>query len=312
MRSITRFLLGSLPVTVAAAVVLTLGALTALPAAANQEETMLRITVEPTTTQVNTAMTPAVVVDVDNSAGIPVNSFNGPVTLSIVAGSNSSEPAPTGNTVNANKGVATFSDLTFSQPDFNVTLQADVAVVSPPLTSNPSDPFDIVGQGQEVVKVLCQPGQTCQTGTLSSNGTSGSAVAGAAQSSDVLAATAGTQPILSCTSTFLGGGVLTFTVKDRPKTITLMLDKDKVLQNQPPGSTHFTVCWGSATSFTTADGTTSAFNSANNEFEGLVANCPLPPGSLPSSPCIASQNKTGAGVEVATISVPPGDGHITW
>ena len=60
MRSITRFLLGSLPVTVSAAVVLTLGALTALPAAANQEETMLVITVQPTTTQVNTAMTPAV------------------------------------------------------------------------------------------------------------------------------------------------------------------------------------------------------------------------------------------------------------
>jgi len=35
MRSITRFLLGSLPVTVAAAVVLMLAALTALPAAAN-------------------------------------------------------------------------------------------------------------------------------------------------------------------------------------------------------------------------------------------------------------------------------------
>ena len=306
MRSITRFLLGSLPVTVSAAVVLTLAALTALPAAANQEETMLRITVEPTTTQANTAMTPAVVVDVDNSAGIPVNSFNGPVTLSIVAGSNSSEPAPTGNTVNANKGVATFSDLTFSAADFHVQLQASAPEVN--LTSAPPNPqFDIVTQA-----VQCQPGQTCQTGTVSDAGTSGFAVAGAASTSDVLAATGGGFPALSCTSSFLGGGVLTFTATNRSKTITIMLPKNLVQQNQPPGSSHFNICWGSATSFTTADGTTSAFNSANNEFEGLVANCPLPPGSLPSSPCIASQNKTGAGVEVATISVPPGDGHITW
>ena len=308
MPSTMRFLLGSLPVTVAAAVVLTLAAPTALPAAANMEETMVVITVQPTMTQENTAMTPAVVVDVDNSSGVPVNSFGGPVTLSIVpgTGTNPNEPAPTGNTVFAQKGVATFSHLTFSQGDFHVQLQADVPEVS--LTSAASDPFDIVGQ-----EVQCQPGQGCQTGTVSSNGTSGFAVAGAAQSSDVLAATGGGFPTLSCTSTFLGGGVLTFTVTNRSKTITLMLDKDLVQQNVPPGSSHFTVCWGSANPFTTADGSTSLQNPNNgNEFEGLVANCPLPPGSLPSSPCIASQNKTGAGVEVATISVPPGDGHITW
>jgi hypothetical protein len=307
MRSVMRLLLGVMPVTVAAAVVLMFAATTALPAAANQEETMLVITVQPTTTQVNTAMTPAVVVHVDNSAGVPVNSFGGPVTLSYVPGSSTipNPPPPTGNTVNAKKGVATFSGLTFSAAG-GFELQASAPEVN--LTSAPSVQFSIVTQA-----VQCQPGQPCQTGTVSDAGTSGFAVASAGSGSDVLTATGGGFPTLSCTSMFLGGGVLTFTVTNRSKTITLMLDKDLVLQNVPPGSSHFTICWGSANPFTTADGSTSLPNPKNgNEFEGLVAKCPLPPGSLPSSPCIASQNKTGAGVEVATISVPPGDGHITW
>ena len=300
MRSITRFLLGSLPVTVAAAVVLTLGALTALPAAANQEETMLVFTVPPSTTQVNTAMTPAVVVDVDNSAGVPVNSFGGPVTLSYVPGSATIQnpPPPAGNTVNAKKGVATFSDLTFSAAG-GFELQASAPEVN--LTSGPSVQFSIVTQA-----VQCQPGQTCQTGTVSDAGTSGFAAAGAGSATDVLTATGGGFPKLSCT---VLGGVLTFTSTNLSMTITLNLDKNLAQQNQPPGSSHFNICWGSSKQFTTADGTQSKFNSANGEFEGLLPNCA---GGGPS-PCILSQNKTGSGVEVTTISAPPGgDPHPTF
>jgi hypothetical protein len=303
MRSITRFLLDSLPVTVATAVVLMLAALTALPAAANQEETMLVITVQPTTTQVNTTMTPAVVVDVDNSAGVPVNSFGGPVTLSYVPGSATIQnpPPPTGNTVNAKKGVATFSDVTFSAAG-GFELQASAPEVN--LTSGPSVQFSIVTQA-----VQCQPGQACQTETVSDAGTSGFAAAGAGSASDVLTATGGGFPTLSCTSI---GGVLTFTVTNRSKTITVMLAKNLTEQGPGPGSSHFNICWGSATPFTTADGGTSAFNMANNEYEGLLPNCPIPVRVPVSSPCIASQNKTMAGMEVTTVPTPPGDGHITY
>ena len=64
MRSAIRFLLGSVTVTVAAAVVLMLAAPAAL---ANTCELTLVFAVQPTTTQVQTAMTPAVVVDVEDS-----------------------------------------------------------------------------------------------------------------------------------------------------------------------------------------------------------------------------------------------------
>jgi len=299
MRSTMRFLPGSLLVTVAAVVVLTFAGPVAL---ANSTPGTLTFTVQPTTSQVGTVM--SVVVEDLDSTGSPIGSFNGAVILSCVAGTTVlSACPPTGSTVNARKGIATFS-LTFNAVGFEFQLQASGQGAT---TSNASSQFDIVTQ-----LVHCQQGKACQTETVSSAGTSGFAAAGTASTSDVLAATGGGFPALSCTSSFLGGGVLTFTATNRSKTITIMLPKNLVQQNQPPGSSHFNICWGSATSFTTADGTTSAFNSANNEFEGLVANCPLPPGSLPSSPCIASQNKTGAGVEVATISVPPGDGHITW
>jgi hypothetical protein len=260
------------------------------------------ITVQPTTTQVNTAMTPAVVVDVDNSAGVPVNSFGGPVTLSYVPGSATIQnpPPPAGNTVNAKKGVATFSDLTFSAAG-GFELQASAPEVN--LTSGPSVQFSIVTQA-----VQCQPGQTCHTGTVSDAGTSGFAAAGAGSATDVLTATGGGFPTLSCTSI---GGVLTFTVTNRSKTITVMLAKNLV-QQIGPGASHFNICWGSATPFTTADGGTSAFNLTNNEYEGLLPYCPNPVPVPVSSPCIASQNKTNAGVEVTTVPTPPGDGHITY
>jgi len=297
MRSTTRFLLGSLSVTVATAGVL----FTAPVARAGVTPGTLMFTVPPVTTQVGTVMS-VVVTDMDSSGHV-ISNFNKQVTLTYAVNL-ANAPLPQGNTATASNGVATFS-LTFSAVGSGLELQASANGVR---TSNASDPFDIVDQ-----QVQCPSGSTtCQTETVSSAGTSGFAAAGTASTSDVLAATGGGFPALSCTSSFLGGGVLTFTATNRSKTITIMLPKNLVQQNQPPGSSHFNICWGSATSFTTADGTTSAFNSANNEFEGLVANCPLPPGSLPSSPCIASQNKTGAGVEVATISVPPGDGHITW
>jgi len=301
MRSTMRFLRGSLLVTVAAVVVLTFAAPVAR-ASRTPSTLVFAVNGQPTTTQVSTtqmpiAMTPAVVVDVENSFGKLITSFNGPVTLSYVPGTNRlGAPPPTNNTVNASEGVATFSDLTFSAVGFGFELQASAEGV----TSAPSNSFDIVTQ-----LVQCQPGQACQTETVSSAGTSGFAAAGAASTSDVLTATGGGFPSLSCT---LLGGVVSFTVTDRSKTITMMLAKSLVQQNPGPGASHFNICWGSPTPFTTSDGTQSAFNMANNEFEGLLPNCPTPS----PSPCIASQHKTNAGVEVTTISAPPGDPHGTY
>jgi hypothetical protein len=280
-------------ITVTAAVTL----MFAVPAAlANGSPSTLVFTVQPTTTQAQAAMSPAVVVDVEDSSGNLITSFSGPVTLTYAPGTNVlNAPQPTGNTVDAVNGVATFSDLTFSAVGFGFKLQASAGKV----TSAASHSFDIVTQ-----LVHCQPGQACQTETVSSAGTSGSALAGAASTSDVLTATGGGFPNLSCTTT---GGVASFTVTDRSKVITMTLAKSLVQQAPNPGAAHFNICWGSPTSFTTQAGTTSAFNPANNEFEGLLPDC-----STGASPCITSRHKNMAGEEIITISAPSGDPHISF
>jgi len=286
MRSIMRFLLGSLPVTVAAAVVLMLAAPAAL---ANTCKLTLVFAVQPTTTQVQTAMTPAVVVDVENSQGQLVTWYNGPVTLTTIP---VSAPEPANNVVDAVNGVATFPALTFSAVGFGFELQASAKKA----TSSPSQPFNIVSQ-----LVRCQPGQTCSSQTVSSDGTSGSMVAGAASTSDVLTATGGGFPLLSCTTY---GGVLTFTVTNRSKIITLTLAASIVQQAHKK---FFDVCWGSPTPFITKDGSTSKFNPGNEEYEGLLPSCRW--GG--PSPCVVVQYRK-CGAVVTTVFAPAGDPRVGY
>jgi hypothetical protein len=255
-------------------------------------------TVQPTTSVVNTVMTPAVVVQVNKTGGTVDNSYNGPVTLSYAA-NQIQAPNPSGNTVDAVHGVATFSGLTFSAEGFGFEL---LATISTGATSPASAQFDIVDQ-----LVPCPSGQSCQSGTVSSAGTSGFANAAAAPTSDELAATGGGFPSLSCT-TQIFPGVISFSVQNRSKVITAVLAKSLVLQANPNGSSNFNICWGSATPFTTQSGGTSGFNSANNEFEGLLPDCV----TNGPQPCISHRNKDNAGEEIITINAPPGDPHITF
>jgi hypothetical protein len=292
MPSATRLFVRSMLIAAAAVVAL----MFAVPSAfAKSCPSALVFAVQPTTTQMQTVMTPAVVVHVENSQGYLMTKFDGPVTLSYAV-NNVGAPLPANNVVDAVNGVATFSDLTFSGVGFGFELQASVSGAA----SAPSQPFDIVTQ-----LVHCQQGQACQTGTVSSAGTSGSAVAGAASTTDVLTATGGGFPDLSCTTI---GGVVSFTVTNRSKVITMMLAKSLVQQAPNPGAAHFNICWGSPTPFTTQDGTTSAFNPANNEFEGLLPDC----SAKGPSPCITGRHKTKAGMVVITISAPSGDPHISF
>ena len=294
MRSATQFFAGrrlfegSLPVAVIALAALMLAAPAAL---ASTCTFVLVFQVQPTTTQVQTAMAPAVVVDVENSQGQLVTWYNGPVTLTYAVNPVGA-PEPANNVVDAVHGVATFPDLTFSAVGFGFELQASAKGA----TSSASQPFNIVSQ-----LVQCQPGQTCSSQTVSSDGTSGSVAAGAASTSDVLTATGGGFPRLSCTSY---GGVLTFTVTNRSKIITLTLAASIVQQAH---SKHFSICWGSPTPFITKDGSTSAFYAPNHKYEGLLPYCRW--GG--PSPCIASQHKKCDGAVVTKVFAPAGDPHLS-
>jgi hypothetical protein len=289
MRSVTRFLARSMPVPAAAAVVLMLTAPAALAGTC-------RITpvfaVQPTTTQVQTAMTPAVVVDVEDSYGQVLTWYNGPVTLTYAV-NNVGAPEPAGNVVDAVHGVATFSDLTFSAVGFGFELQASAKGA----TSSPSQPFNIVSQ-----LVQCQPGQSCRSGTVSSDGTSGSVVAGTASTSNVLTATGGGFPDLSCTAF---GGVFSFTVTGRSAKVTTTLAPSIVRQADKK---RFNICWGSPTPFITKNGTASAFNPANGEYEGLLPFCRW----RGPSPCIAVQYRKCDGAVVTIVLAPAGDPRDTY
>ena len=271
-----------------------------LTAQAGTDFDTLVFTVQPTTTAVNAVMTPAVVVHVDKSLGVVDPAYNGTVTLSYAA-SPSGAPLPSGNTVTAVKGVATFRNLTFSTVGFGFKLQAtsNVGTISPA-----SGPFDIAGS-----TVQCQANQSCQSVTVSSEGTSAFAVAAAGSTSDVLAATGGAFPALSCTPTMFPG-VVSFSVQNRSKVITMILDKSLVQLANPNGASDFNICWGSPTQFTTLGGGTSAFfpPPGNNEFEGLLPDCV----TNGPQPCVAHRNKDNAGDEIITVDAPAGDPHITW
>jgi hypothetical protein len=266
----------------------------AVPALATTQNCQLKpvIVGQPTTTQAGSPVTPPVVVDIENSKGKVDTGYSGWVTLSFAVNPDGAA-GPAGNVVRAVHGVATFSQLTFASVGFGFELAASI----PGATSAPSQPFDIVGQ-----LVHCQAGQPCQSGTVTSDGTSGVARAGTSSSSAELAATGGGFPSLSCGTV---GGVLTFS-STRQLVITMTLSASIV---RSAGAWSFNACWGAPQPFITKDGRTSAFNQANDEFEGLLPACGGW-GWHRGAPCVLSRYRTWTGAVVITVLAPAGDPRI--
>jgi hypothetical protein len=257
------------------------------------------ITVQPTTTQVSTAVAPAVTVAVEQPGGKVDRSYNGPVSLSYAV-NKTGAPAPAGAVVYAVKGVATFSQLKFSAVGFGFELKASISGAA----SAASAPFDVVGQ-----LVRCSAGKSCQSKTVSSDGTSGSVTAAAAGSSDELTATGGGFPSLSCTSY---GGVVSFSVQDRAKVITVSLNKSQAEAAKSAkgakGGSQYGICFGSPAPFVAASGSAAAFNQANGEYEGLLPAC----SAKGTSPCVKKQTKDCSGNVTTVIAAPAGDPHVTY
>jgi hypothetical protein len=314
-----------------AAVVLTIGAFGAAPAHAGgggggEGQLIPVFVVQPTTAQVNTAVVPAVEVKVEDSNGKQDWSYDGPVVLKYAV-NRLGAPLPTGNQVNASDGIATFPELTFSTVGFGFELEAEIPgqpqgqqqpwpwpsggsgwggsgwgwmPSQGPETSAPSSPFDIVGQ---LVQCGGDDG-SCQTGTVSSGPTSGFSTA--PDESGTLTATGGGFPSLSCTH---AGGVVSF-YSNLTQTITVTYAGSLGERSWSWWSWHkksVSVCFGSTQAFTTKFGVPAQFNSANDEYEGLLPFC----GAYRSAPCIASVRSWDGSVRV-TIDAPAGDPHITF
>jgi hypothetical protein len=311
------------------AVVLTIGAFGAAPAQAGgnggggDEGPLVGVfVVQPSTTQVNDVVTPAVVVKVERGDGQVDWDYNGPVVLTYAV-NRLGAPLPTGNEVNAVHGTATFPELTFGTVGFGFELVAEIPGESeepgpwpwqwqPDWSwmgdfdggmGQPSSPFDIVGQ-----LVQCGGGDndhaSCQTETVSSGPTSGFSTA--PNESGTLTATGGGFPSLSCTH---AGGVVSF-YSNLSQTITVTFAGSLGERPWSWWSWHkrsVSVCFGSTEQFTTKFGVPAQFNPANDEYEGLLPFC----GAYRPAPCISSVRSWDGSVKV-TIDAPAGDPHITF
>lgn len=102
----------------------------------------LQFTVQPTETNLNQAISPAVEVTLKDGLGDTITSFTGNITVAL--GSNPGSGALGGTlTKAAVAGVATFDDLTLDQPGIGYTLVA-TASDTLPIVSATSDGFDVV------------------------------------------------------------------------------------------------------------------------------------------------------------------------
>ncbi len=286
--------------------------------------------VQPVTTQVNVAVTPAVVVKVENFLGQVDSDYNGPVLLKYAINRDGA-PEPTGNEVNAYHGVATFPKLTFSAVGFGFELFAVIPSETDQAwlpgwnwipgfggISAPSSPFDIVdqilncqstGDGQSAgdgQSRSAQEGQgtegICRTETVSSGGTSGFSVADTSKGSGQLTATGGGFPPLSCGPL---GGIVSF-FSNLPQTITATHEASLADHHELKS---FNICFGSTQPFITKFGFPALFNPVNDDFEGLLPNCsPYRP-----APCVLSRSKSWpwSGAVTITVLAPAGDPHIT-
>jgi hypothetical protein len=110
-------------------------------------------------------------VDVVNSNGQTVTSYNGPVSVALIqTGNGSTNPTPSTlggtTTVNAVSGVASFGDLTVSAPGNGYAL----GFTGPSGSSATSNSFDVHQNG-----TVCQAGATCTTDQQSSDYSAGTA-----------------------------------------------------------------------------------------------------------------------------------------
>lgn len=255
----------------------------------------LAFTTQPSTTQYATTMAPAPVVTVYDPCGHVATAFSGTVTVTAT-------PSPTGGSVAATAGVATFRALSFADYGYREALTATAMG----LTSIVSADFDIVQS-----LVLCAAGQICTTPTLSDTAgtTLASITADTGPQADQLSATVKGNPVAqygSCGQPATGtteqalGSVVTFNVTSRTKTVTMTLPRAYVNLIPNNGTPFMDIC---------LDVPSHPFTNKFGQMTltGLLPDC----GGILVTTCITSRGKR-AGDELITFILPAGDPHASW
>ncbi|MEO6714082.1 MAG: hypothetical protein ABIM89_11720 [Mycobacteriales bacterium] len=278
----------------------------------------LVFTTGPTTVQVSAAggptsyICPAPSVQVVAADGSPVTT--GTANVTVLADANFGNPGLAGTTIVA----TTAGSATFGSPSCTSGLSArnlgtgyrlratatwSFGTLAATLSTNaPSSPFDVIQ-----VRTVCQPNQTCGASAKGSH-TAATVVVSAAPTTDVLEFAIGVDQIPANTTCLpadqpTGLEVVRVLVDHRDKTVTMTFDKYLVQQIPDNGTPRFPICFAAPwDGWKTASGGDPVFNSATQEFEGLLPGCGAA-GLAAGNPCVTSRRKSAAS-EIATVSIP--------
>lgn len=216
-----------------------------------------------------------------------------PISISMSIGTNPGGGALSGTTpVVASGGIATFSDLSISQPGDGYTLVASAGG----LGSATSSAFNVAG----LVK-HCDPNVDC-SGTLSQGNTGATVNALADPSAPVLTMSLSPGGI-DCADYEEQSGTLTFNVtSSRTKEITMSFDTGLSPYFVNPDA--FQVCFESETPFVDADGQTVTLGLLPDCDDGYTSSSYADEPPVP--PCVESRSADGSVVYV-TFLAPAGD-----
>jgi len=268
--------------------------------------TITSVDLDPSGTPVKVAVVPPDAVAPYTGANAPISSASGTVGLA---------PSPTGSFTGTgaglSSGVATFSSLKGTATGTYTVTAADQSSS----TAVTSDSFAITDFG-----AICPQGQTSCSGSTSSsdkktNASVNSTTSGGFPTDTTLEITmlAVGPPAGACAGFTPAPGSQGVSVDVRPLTnlteVTITFDKSIVNSFPDNGAAHFNVCFGgkiatenpATTPFPTKPGTPAAvFDAGTGLYWGILPDC----SGTPTTPCVASRNKTGAGKVVIIFDVP--------
>jgi hypothetical protein len=272
------------------------------PQDATSGATITSVDLNPSAAAVQVAVVPPDAVSPYTGANAPIASATGSTTLT---------PSPTGSfngtSASFSSGVASFSSLKGTATG-TFTVTANDANSS---TAATSDPFAITDFG-----AICPAGDTTCTGNAGTGKTKASVTSTTPDGFDEsttleITMLASGPPPGACADFPPVPGSQGVSVDVRPVTdlteVTITLDKSIVNALPDNGAAHFNICFGgkivtenpATTPFPTKPGTPAAVL-IDGLYWGILPDC----SGTPTTPCVASRNKTGSGNVVIVFEVP--------